>query len=163
MNPPHATREALRAVALFEALKGVLAIAAALGLLAFLHRDLQHFADELVELLRLHADGRFALSITAAVQRASEFHAATVVAVAGGYAALRLFEAYGLWHSRAWAEWFAVVGGGLYIPFEVEHLVHGHHRLITLSALAINLLIVAVMVRALLARRRQRLPPASRQ
>src|SRR5438128_12267487 len=40
-----------------------------------------------------------------------------------GYAAIRLIEAYGLWHGFAWAEWFAIITGGMYLPLEVYEVV----------------------------------------
>ena len=39
------------------------------------------------------------------------------------YAALRLSEAYGLWHRRRWAEVFAVVAGALYLAVEIYELI----------------------------------------
>jgi uncharacterized membrane protein (DUF2068 family) len=35
------------------------------------------------------------------------------------YATVRFVEAYGLWHVRAWAEWFAIISGSVYIPIEI--------------------------------------------
>jgi len=32
------------------------------------------------------------------------------------YAAVRFAEAYGLWHGRSWAEWFAILTGGYIFP-----------------------------------------------
>jgi uncharacterized membrane protein (DUF2068 family) len=33
-------------------------------------------------------------------------------------------EAVGLWMRKKWAEWFAVLTGGLYIPVEIYEVVH---------------------------------------
>ena len=38
------------------------------------------------------------------------------------YAAVRFAEAYGLWRQRAWAEWFAILTGSLYLPVELYEL-----------------------------------------
>ena len=154
--PAHPSRESLRAVAVFEALKGLLAAGAAVGVLALLHHDLQHFAVELVDLLHLDHHGRWALRIITVFGRLEAFHPATLVAAAAAYAAVRFVEAYGLWHARAWAEWFAAISGSLYIPFEVEHVLSGHRVAIALAALTVNVAIVGVMVYALWARRRSR-------
>ena len=40
------------------------------------------------------------------------------------YIAVRLTEAYGLWHEYAWGEWLGTISIGIYIPFEIRHLVH---------------------------------------
>ncbi|MCZ7627423.1 MAG: DUF2127 domain-containing protein [Candidatus Methylomirabilis sp.] len=45
--------------------------------------------------------------------------------MAAGYASVRFVEAYGLWLERRWAEWFAAVSGGIYIPFEIYELLYG--------------------------------------
>ena len=35
------------------------------------------------------------------------------------YSAVRLTEAYGLWHQKQWAKWFGVLSGAMYIPVEL--------------------------------------------
>ena len=69
-------------------------------------------------------------------------------AMAMAYATIRLAEGYGLWHGRRWAEWLAVVSGGIYLPFEVYEVLKGKGW-VAMAALAINVAIVVVMVRAL--------------
>ncbi len=41
------------------------------------------------------------------------------------YALARFVEAYGLWHDRRWAEWFGLLTGGVYIPFELFEIARG--------------------------------------
>ena len=45
-----------------------------------------------------------------------------LVLFAAGYGIVRGVEAYGLWHARRWAEWFAALSGGIYVPFEIYEL-----------------------------------------
>jgi uncharacterized membrane protein (DUF2068 family) len=69
-------------------------------------------------------------------------------AMAGGalaYSVVRLVEAYGLWRERTWAEWFALVSGALYVPFEAYELVR-HPTLVHLTVLLVNLGIVLFML-----------------
>lgn len=61
---------------------------------------------------------------------------------------MRFVEAYGLWHERRWAEWFAVGSGGIYIPVEVYELTV-RFTWVRVGALVINLAIVACMIAAL--------------
>ena len=35
------------------------------------------------------------------------------------YFIVRMIEAAGLWMRKTWAEWFAVLTGGMYIPIEI--------------------------------------------
>src|SRR5262249_53584158 len=71
---------------------------------------------------------------------------------AGLYALLRLIEAYGLWHGRRWASWFAAISGGIYVPYELREFAVRPNALAA-GALLINLLVVIVMVRAVRAPR----------
>jgi uncharacterized membrane protein (DUF2068 family) len=50
---------------------------------------------------------------------------------------------------RRWAEWFAAVSGGIYIPFELYELFKGVIWL-SLGALVVNIFIVGLMINALL-------------
>jgi len=58
---------------------------------------------------------------------------------------VRFVEAYGLWRARAWAEWFAMISGAVYVPFEVFDLIH-KTTVIRGGILLINLLVVGYMV-----------------
>ena len=50
---------------------------------------------------------------------------------------------------RRWAEWFAAISGGIYIPFELYELFQGVTWL-SLGALVVNVFIVGLMVNALI-------------
>ena len=54
---------------------------------------------------------------------------------------MRFTEAYGLWHAREWAEWFALLSGAAYMPFEVYELAR-HPTVFKWGILGINTLIV---------------------
>ncbi|HTO57418.1 MAG TPA: DUF2127 domain-containing protein, partial [Pseudomonadales bacterium] len=77
-----------------------------------------------------------------------------LAAGAATYSAVRLVEAYGLFRERAWAEWLAALSGGLYVPVEIVELVRKPTWL-SLTVLVVNVAVVAVMVWALVARRRR--------
>jgi uncharacterized membrane protein (DUF2068 family) len=138
----------LRAVALFEAFKGTLALLAAGGLFYFIPHDLRHVAEELAGRLHLNAGKHYPNVFIRIVEDASNAELWTIAALVVVYAAARFVEAYGLWHSRAWAEWFAAVSGAIYVPFELYELSRGFSW-IKFTALALNLAIVAFMVYAL--------------
>jgi len=73
--------------------------------------------------------------------------------VAVVYAVFRLVEAWGLWGERVWAEWVAVIGGSIYLPLELNSLLHGIHWA-KITLLVLNLMIVGY--RGLLLRKRNR-------
>src|SRR5262249_40580265 len=61
------------------------------------------------------------------------------------YAIIRFVEATGLWLEKPWAEWFALISGGLYIPVEVFELAR-RPTPIKWIILGVNLLIVLYLV-----------------
>jgi uncharacterized membrane protein (DUF2068 family) len=82
-----------------------------------------------------------------------------IAAAAMAYAAVRFTEAWGLWHRRVWAEWFALLSGALYLPWEIVKLVEHPNRLHAAVFLG-NLAILAYM--ACVRFRDARLGPRSR-
>lgn len=154
---PHAAtapaRRAIRLIALVEAGKGVVVLLAASGLLALIHRDLHEVAARLVAHAHLNPAARYPRIFIDAASNLQQTRLAWLALGAFAYATIRLFEAYGLYFEKRWAEWLAAVSGGLYIPFEVAELVHRPSGL-SVGALLVNAAIVAVMVRALAQRRR---------
>ncbi|NCT68164.1 MAG: DUF2127 domain-containing protein [Rhodanobacteraceae bacterium] len=68
--------------------------------------------------------------------------------VALGYAALYAVQGIGLWFGRRWAAYLVVVETGLLLPLEAWELAHRLTPL-KLAVLAVNLAIVAYLVRML--------------
>ena len=76
-----------------------------------------------------------------------------LVFLAFGYIVGRVLEAYGLWNDRAWGEWLGALSGGLYIPFEIGHLVH-RPSIINAAVLTANIFVVSFLAYQLSRRRR---------
>ena len=140
-NSPHV---GLKAAATFEALKGLLVILAGLGLLAFVHRDAQAFAERLVLHLHLNPARHYPRIFIEAAGRLTDARIWFIATGAFAYSALRFAEAYGLWRARPWAEWIGIVSGSVYLPAEVIAMVR---RPTTLKAilLILNALLVAYL------------------
>ncbi len=134
----------LRAVALFEAGKGALAllIAAALAL-AGPHR-LQLQLEKLFSLFHFHGED----PRTELLQHVSTHNLHIAIVILAAYTTIRLLEAWGLWHHRAWASWLGCIGAAIYLPLEI-HTLWQHPHWLTGSILSVNLLIVAVLARDL--------------
>ncbi len=64
-------------------------------------------------------------------------------------------EAYGLWNELHWAEWFAVISGAIYVPFEVVGAIR-HPHWIRFALLNGNLVVVFYIVWILIENRRDR-------
>ena len=138
----------VQAVALLEAAKGLLVLLAGVGALSFIHHDAQRFAEQLVGHLHLNLANDYPRIFTEFAAQLTDARLATLAALAATYALVRFIEAYGLWGGRRWAEWFAAVSGGIYIPFEIYELFRGLAWL-SLGALLVNVLVVGLMVNAL--------------
>lgn len=79
------------------------------------------------------------------------------------YSGVLLIEALGLWFDRAWAEWLVIVVASTLIPFELYELAK-HLTAARVSALTVNLVIVAALAWRLRAKHRAKIadqPPAS--
>jgi uncharacterized membrane protein (DUF2068 family) len=113
----------LKAVAIFEAFKGLAVILAGIGLLAFIHRDIQAFAERLVIHLHLNPARHYPRVFIEAAGRLTDANLWMLAAGALAYSTLRFAEAFGLWRARPWAEWIGIVSGGVYLPAEVFELI----------------------------------------
>jgi uncharacterized membrane protein (DUF2068 family) len=149
----------IRAVAVFEAAKGTVVIAAGLGLLSLLHRDAQHAAETIVRHLHLNPARHYPRVFIEAAAGTTSSRLWLLAAGAFAYSAVRFIEAYGLWHLRPWAEWFAILSGGLYLPVEIYGLVR-HPTPVKAAILIGNAAIVGYLIHVRLAvRHADRLPP----
>lgn len=134
----------LKAAALFEALKGLLVILAGLGLLAFIHRDAQAFAERLVFHLHLNPARHYPRVFIEAAGRLTDANLWLFATGAFAYSALRFTEAYGLWFARPWGQWIGIVSGAVYLPVDVIALI-GSPTILKAALLAINVLLVAYL------------------
>jgi len=147
--------KALRPIAVFEAFKGAVVLIFGYGMLSFLGRDTEVFAEQL--LLRMHLDpaNHYPQIFIRTMSAVTDTRLWLMAGFATLYAAVRFIEAYGLWHARRWAEWFAAFSGGVYVPIEVYELAL-HPTWVHLATLVLNLVIVAYMVWLLTESKRRR-------
>ena len=145
----------LRTVAVFEIIKGLSVLALCLILLSLLHRDLSSVVDQLTTWLRVSPDSRVADWFYELADRTTGQGIWTAAAVGLVYSAGRFIEGYGLWHQRHWAEWFAVISGAIYVPFELFALI-AHPNWTKLVVLILNIVVVLYILRILIESRRER-------
>jgi len=142
----------LRTIALFEAAKGILALAASGGLLSLRHTDLHAVTDAFLLRHGIDPERHYTRVVIETVARASHLHAGQIAAMGIAYGLIRLAEGYGLWHAKHWAEWFAVISAGLYLPLELFHFAR-HPRGFTAGIIIFNVALIYYLAR-LLARQR---------
>jgi len=145
----------LRTVAIVEAFKGVAVLALCGVLLSLLHRDLDVVVDHLTSWLRLNPDSRVADWFYELADRTTGRGIWTAVSAGVAYSTCRFVEAYGLWNERHWAEWFAVIAGAVYVPFELFSLI-AHPNWTKFALLAANIVVVLYILRILIENRRER-------
>ena len=114
----------LRTVAAFEAAKGLLVMATGFGLLSLLHHDVQRAAEAVVRHLHLNPARHYPRVFLEAAAQVTDTRLWLLASGAFAYAVVRGVEAYGLWRARAWAEWFAILSGAVYLPIEIYELIH---------------------------------------
>jgi len=146
--------KALRPIAIFEAFKGAIVLIAGFGLLSFLGRDNEEFAQQIIRHLQLNPAKHYPQIFITAMSRLNDSHLMAIAGFAALYAIIRFAEAYGLWYERRWAEWLAALSGGVYIPIEIYELMH-RVTWLRAGALIINLIVVAYMVWLLTESRRR--------
>ncbi|MES2309018.1 MAG: DUF2127 domain-containing protein [Verrucomicrobiota bacterium] len=140
--------DGIRAIAVFEAVKGIIVPIVVFRLLPYLSNHTQQVAEALVLKLRLNPANEVPANF---IRQFGEFQSTKmwlITLLVLGYAALRFTEAYGLWFHRRWAEWLAVVSAGLYLPIEVLELTR-RFNVWVFSIFIINLMIVLYLSRVL--------------
>jgi uncharacterized membrane protein (DUF2068 family) len=134
---------ALRALAVFEAFKGLVVILAGVGLLRF-ERGIQRIASITITHLHLNPARNFSRIFTYLDNAPS--HIRWLAVGAAAYAIGRFVEAAGLWYDKKWAIWVAVWTAVIYIPFEVRNLVGREPHPVALVALIVNSAIVLYLL-----------------
>jgi uncharacterized membrane protein (DUF2068 family) len=81
-----------------------------------------------------------------AADRVSDNRIIAFACVAFLYSAIRFVEGYGLWHARVWAEWFAIISGAIYLPWEILEVVKHHGHPLRWAVLTVNILVVLYMI-----------------
>lgn len=145
----------VRIVAVIEAAKGLLVLAAGLGLFALVHRDAQAVAENIVRHFHLNPASRAPRVFLDLAAKATDSNLQLLALGASGYSLARFVEAYGLWRERRWAEWFGTVAGGIYIPIEIYELWE-RVTWIRAGLLAVNVAIVAYLAAVLWETRREK-------
>ncbi len=138
------SRAGLRAVATFEASKGIAVLGLGI-LLLFMHTHAEEYASSLLFHLHIDPDRRVAHALLNAAASVTDARLFTIALAAVSYVTVRFVEAWGLWNRRIWAEWFALLSGTLYLPWECLKLAErvDWERI---AVLVINVVIILYML-----------------
>lgn len=134
----------LRAIASLEALKGIAVLLLAVALI-FIHKHVEDYTEDLLFHLHIDLERRIGHALMIAALKISDARLVTILLAAASYATVRFVEAWGLWHRRVWAEWFALLSGALYLPWEILKIVERATWERT-GVLAVNVVIILYML-----------------
>src|SRR5258708_7173267 len=135
----HRRRAALLAVASLELAKGLVVMLLGFGAVSLVHKDAWDVAETVLHFLRVDPDHHhYAQVFLNLADNVTDAKLWAMAAGAAAYSIVRFVEAYGLWRARTWAEWFAMISGALYVPFEAYELLR-RPTPIRLAVLVINL------------------------
>jgi uncharacterized membrane protein (DUF2068 family) len=118
-------RKVLRTLAVVEACKGLLVLLVGLGLLTFIYRDTLAEAEYIAQFLNLNSGHHIPKIFIDTLSRIEDPQLLMLSFTAMAYFLIRSVEAAGLWMSRTWAEWLAIVSDSIFIPMEIIELAHG--------------------------------------
>jgi uncharacterized membrane protein (DUF2068 family) len=142
----------LRAVATFEAFKGILVILLGFFILVY-HQRAEDVTENLLDHLHINPDRRLGHAVMNAAATLSDARLWTIAAAIVAYCTVRFVEAWGLWHRRVWAEWFALLSGAMYLPLELLKVAE-RATWERISVLVLNAIIVLYMLYIRLRERR---------
>lgn len=145
----------LRTIALFEAAKGLLALAAVCGVLSLRHTDLHAVTDAFLLRHGVDPERHYTRLFIETVARVTNHHAGQLAAVGIAYAVIRLAEGYGLWRGKHWAEWFAVISAGIYLPVELVQFAR-RPRAFTAGIILLNIVLIYYLGKLLARQRAER-------
>jgi len=134
----------LRAVASFEAFKGVLVVLLGFFVVLF-HQRAEDVTENLLDHLHINPDRRLGHAVMNAAATISDARLWTIAAAILVYCTVRFVEAWGLWHRRVWAEWFALLSGAMYLPLELLKVAE-RATWERVAVLIINVIIVLYML-----------------
>jgi len=148
MSAHHRGPRTLAVIAIFKFAKAALLVVVAIALFRLRHpQALAHFAAWLGALPV--ANGHEAVTrLVDWMLGLSAYRIEVFCAVVFVYATLYTVEGYGLWRDAEWAKYLTIVATSLFIPVELWEVLM-HFTWLKLLALAINVAIVAYLVRLL--------------
>jgi uncharacterized membrane protein (DUF2068 family) len=149
----HSGSAGLILIGSFKLLKALLLIAAGIGALKLLHKDVGETALHWVNVLRVDPDNRFIHRLLTKIFRVTPKQLKELSVGTFFYAALLTTEGTGLLLRKHWAEYFTVITTGALLPLEIYELIE-RFSAAKVAVLAINIAIVWYLIAGLRSHRR---------
>lgn len=135
----------LRGIAIFEASKGLLALFIGVWVLTLMHKDMEAMAARMLDALHLNPEGHFSRRVLHFAERLTDRNLWIFIFGVLVYAIIRFVESAGLWLEKEWAEWFALLSGSMYLPWEIYELARRQNWL-RWTIFGINVVIVLYLL-----------------
>ena len=132
-------------IGLFKLAKALLLIAAGIGAIRLLHRDVPATVSHFVQVLRIDPENRYVHAALAKVFRVTPKQLKELSAGTFFYAALFAIEGVGLLLAKRWAEYFTIVTTSAFLPLEIYEMTK-HFTALKLAVTVVNALIVVYLV-----------------
>jgi uncharacterized membrane protein (DUF2068 family) len=154
--PPTPSQEAryLRWIALLNLGKGLLLCLLAIGLLGFLHKDVDTIVGNWMSLLGFNMENRHVVRLLARLDRVTDRQLAEMSGITFALAGIFVTEGTGLLLRQQWAKYLTIAFTASFIPIEVMESIK-HFGWLKLALLIVNIAVVAVLA-TMLARERKR-------
>lgn len=137
--------KSLKTIACLKIFRGAVAITIGISLF-FLHRNSQAFSwIDHPELSSIASKDPFLQTLFYWLGNFNQDQILSIAILASVMGVLRWVEASGIWCNKSWAQWLAVFSGFIYIPFEINELIHRFSWLMVL-VLIINTIIVMYLM-----------------
>jgi uncharacterized membrane protein (DUF2068 family) len=132
-------------IAVFKLAKAILLVAAGIGALRLLHKDLGEVVEHWIDVLRVDPDNRYIHSLLARVWSVNDRTLKEISVGTFCYAALFMTEGTGLLLRKRWAEYFTIIVTGSFLPLEIYELVR-HASPAKALVIIINAAIIGYLV-----------------
>jgi uncharacterized membrane protein (DUF2068 family) len=116
----------LRWIAILNLSKGVLLCLLAIGLLGFLHQDLDVKVREWVRFLGFNMEGRHIVRFLANVDRVTDKQLKEWIGITFAVSGVFLAEGTGLFFRQQWAKYLTIAATSAFIPIEIYE-IHRHY------------------------------------
>ena len=143
MNRPRDT--GLLLIAVFKLAKGLLLVAAGIGALKLLHRDVAAVAAHWTAVIHVDPDNRYIHALMGKILSVNDRRLREISAGTFLYAALFLTEGTGLALRKRWAEFLTIVTTASLIPLEC-YTIARHPSLAKIIVIGINIAVVWYLV-----------------
>jgi uncharacterized membrane protein (DUF2068 family) len=144
-NPLSRSDIFLRVIGIFKIVKALVFWAAAIGMLHFLHRDVEAWLMQVLDNSHVDSDNRAARWLLKQSAKLTSVRIGEISAVCFFYGCLFATEGVGLYLRKKWAEYFVVIITGSLLPIEIYELAHKFNWA-KLVLVAVNLIILVFLI-----------------